>query len=188
MGELIFSIINTVLLIILFFYQKNKNKTLQDRIEKQNELLNESKNLIDQQSSAVDNQAKVVSSALEYANNVDIEKLRSLISSEISAEYEDELKSIKEEHANDIEQLENELKKKYGKFIAIAINKSIERTTKLFSIPLVYFIIKMDEYDPLVREGIFHKIGRDDKELEEFLRNSYETGKAALEKNSKEAQ
>ena len=99
-------LINTALLVALFWYQKNKNKVLSDRIAEQSTLLRETKDVIANQSEAIESQKKVVQSALEYANAFDLSKIEALIKKEADLEYQQVIKDKEEvinKHKEDIE-------------------------------------------------------------------------------------
>ncbi|CAG9295398.1 hypothetical protein [Celerinatantimonas diazotrophica] len=88
-------LINTVMLLVIFFYQKNKNKILVDRIAQQEKILSETKGIILHQSTAIDSQSKVVDTAIKYSESFSVEKLEMLIRKEISLEQKEEQGKIK---------------------------------------------------------------------------------------------
>ena len=98
-------ILNTCILLALFWYQRNKNKLLNDRISEQSELLSETKNIITNQATAIESQQKVVDSALKYSETFDYKKIETIIKKELDLEYQsviqeykDAIKKIKSEH------------------------------------------------------------------------------------------
>ncbi len=88
---------NTLLLLILFFYQRNRNKILEDQLAAQSRLIDETKSVVTQQAAAVDSQAKVVDAALKYTNAFDPKKLEDTLRREIVAEHRDEVNRLKSE-------------------------------------------------------------------------------------------
>ena len=97
--ELIAAITNTILLIVIFLYQINKNKLLSERIAEQSNLLVETKNVVTQQAEAINSQKKVVDTALEYTKIFDVSKIESMIRREVELDYKEVLKK-KEEDSN----------------------------------------------------------------------------------------
>ena len=91
--------LNTIILIFIFWYQMNKNKVLLDRISQQERVLNETKGLISQQSTAIDSQSKVVYTAIKYAEAFSPEKLEKSIRMNIELEQE-QLKKVNESFEN----------------------------------------------------------------------------------------
>ena len=85
--ELIATLANTVILVIIFLYQKNKNKLLEDRISEQSTLLKETKDVVTQQAQAIDSQKTVVDTALEYTKSFEISKVEEIIKREVDLEY-----------------------------------------------------------------------------------------------------
>lgn len=92
--------INTILLVILFLYQKNKNKVLIDRIEQQSFVLSETKEIISHQSISIENQKKIVDTALEYASKFNAGKIESILRREIEIEHKYEFDKLKEANFN----------------------------------------------------------------------------------------
>ena len=89
------SISNLIILVLIFFYQKNKNKTLSDELKSQKDLLNETKTLVAQQTAAIDGQHKVVTTALDYSERFNPEKLEDLIRRELALDHTSELAKLK---------------------------------------------------------------------------------------------
>lgn len=125
--ELILSIINTFILLALFWYQKNKNKLLSDRITEQSKMLRETKDVVTNQAQAIDSQKKVVESALEYSKAFDFSKIESIIKREANLEYQQRIKEQEEK----INKHEKTLEKYNG-----AISKSVELVISDFVVPL----------------------------------------------------
>ncbi|TOI71012.1 hypothetical protein CGI53_23460, partial [Vibrio parahaemolyticus] len=86
-----FGILNSILLVFIFLYQKNKNKVLLDRITQQEKVINETKGIIEQQSTAIDSQSKVVDSALKYTETFSPEKIESVLKREIELEQKEQI-------------------------------------------------------------------------------------------------
>ncbi|TGK10139.1 hypothetical protein EHO58_01570 [Leptospira selangorensis] len=88
------AILNSILLVIIFFYQMNKNRVLLDRINHQSSMIDETKSLIGQQSTAIDSQGKVVETALKYSESFSPEKLEKIIRREAELEQREEREKI----------------------------------------------------------------------------------------------
>ncbi|MGS0675410.1 hypothetical protein [Shewanella sp. 125m-1] len=100
------SIINTILLIAIFWYQKSKNKVLADRITEQSNLLRETKDVVTQQAKAIESQKLVVDTALEYSKAFDLEKIESVIKREVTLDYKEQISAHEskiEEHQQSAE-------------------------------------------------------------------------------------
>ncbi|WP_290612620.1 hypothetical protein [Arsukibacterium sp. UBA3155] len=89
--DIFMSVINTVILVALFWYQKNKNKVLVDRISEQSNLLNETKDVVLNQAQAIESQKRVVETALQYTSNFDVSKVESIIKREIELDYKEKI-------------------------------------------------------------------------------------------------
>ncbi|WP_420934896.1 hypothetical protein ACOJR9_02850 [Alteromonas sp. A081] len=89
-------LLNTIILLIIFFYQKNRNKLLVERISQQEKVINETKGLISQQSTAIDSQKKVVDTALKYAESFSVEKIEQSVRLAVEAEQ----KQVQKAHAS----------------------------------------------------------------------------------------
>mgnify|MGYP001387257618 CR=1 FL=1 len=98
--------VNTLLLIILFFYQRNKNKTLKDRLDSQSALLEDTKALVVQQSAAIKSQRDVVESALAYSEKFDPDKLENIIRREVSQENSQEVAELRRQFAAELANVE----------------------------------------------------------------------------------
>ena len=96
----LFDITNTIILILLFWYQKNKNKLLNDRISEQSKLLSETKNIILTQASAIESQKKVVDTAIKYSETFNYDKVETIVKKELELEYQNIIK----QHENTIEE------------------------------------------------------------------------------------
>jgi len=97
-------ILNTCILLALFWYQRNKNQLLNDRISEQSKLLSETKNIITNQATAIESQQKVVDSALKYSKTFDYQKIETIIKKELDLEYQ----SVIQEHKDTIKKIKNE--------------------------------------------------------------------------------
>lgn len=95
--EDIVPLVNTVILLGIFLYQKNKNKVLVDRIEHQEKLLSETKGIVLQQSTAIDSQGKVVDTAIKYSEAFSPDKLEKLIRKEVDIEQKEEREKLASE-------------------------------------------------------------------------------------------
>jgi len=93
--EILSTIANTILLIILFFYQKNKNKVLLDRIQHQENLLNETKSIVSQQSTAIESQSRVVDTALKYSELFDPKKIEGIVRKEMQIDHKAEIEQLR---------------------------------------------------------------------------------------------
>ena len=100
--EDIVPLVNTVILLGIFLYQKNKNKVLVDRIEHQQRLLSETKGIVLQQSTAIDSQGKVVDTAIKYSEAFSPDKLEKLIRKEVDIEQKEEREKLASELRNRI--------------------------------------------------------------------------------------
>jgi hypothetical protein len=85
------------LLVILFFYQRNRNKVLEDHLASQRQLINEAKSVVAQQSSALEGQEKVVHAALKYSSAFDSKKLEDVVRREVDIEHREEIDRLKRE-------------------------------------------------------------------------------------------
>jgi len=96
--EILSTIANTILLIILFFYQKNKNKVLLDRIQHQENLLNETKSIVSQQSTAIESQSRVVDTALKYSELFDPKKIEGIVRKEMQIDHKAEIEQLRSDY------------------------------------------------------------------------------------------
>ena len=106
--NIIGTIINTILLIILIFYQRNKNRVLIDRINNQGKIIDETKGLITQQSNVIASQKTVVDTAIKYSESFSPEKLEGIIRREVELKYREELKDAENEINQKIEYTKTE--------------------------------------------------------------------------------
>ncbi len=152
--ELATTIINTVLLIALFWYQKNKNKVLEDRISEQSSLLKETKDVVTNQAQAIESQKKVVDTALEYSNKFDLKKIENIIKREVDIEYKETIEQQKEKISKQEQSLE-----KTTETVKKSIEYTIEHTTSSYIVPLtgeLYGFLLMASKDK--RESVFSKL------------------------------
>jgi hypothetical protein len=124
------SLINTVILVIILFYQINRNKTMLLRIDSQHKLLEETKSVILQQKTAIESQSAVVDSALKYSDKFDVNKIEEIIKRETVLEYSEKIKSIEGNFRNELDNMIskdklNEILKQLIKYITNLFNPSI---------------------------------------------------------------
>ncbi len=103
--------LNTILLVILFIYQRNKNKILVDRLNSQECILKDTNELVNKQSQLIENHHKISDSAMRYAESFDPDKLKKVIEQEIKTKYENEIKNIERNYSGEISDLEEKNKK-----------------------------------------------------------------------------
>jgi hypothetical protein len=131
--ELVSTIINTILLLALFWYQRNKNKVLEDRITEQSSLLKETKDVVTNQARAIESQKTVVDAALEYSSNFDSEKLQEIVAREIRLDYQETIEQHKAqlaEHERTIEE--------WSQARAKEIEVSAENMASEYILPLTF--------------------------------------------------
>jgi hypothetical protein len=134
--EHIFDIINTSLLVILFFYQRNKNKVLKDQLNAQHLLINETKSVVTQQASAIESQSKVVDTALKYTVAFDPKKLEDILRREIVIDHQQKMELFKSEfesqitinHHQEVERLKSEFESQ----TAVGIEQSLVANNKIW--------------------------------------------------------
>ena len=162
--------LNTVFLIILFFYQRNRNKTLAERIKEQSNLLKEAKDVVTQQAQAIDSQKQVVDTALTYSQAFDSKKLEELIRKKADLEY----KEIIQEKDNEINDQEKNISKK--------INEASKYISKLIIAPIFIELIKLLAFeDQKVRDETISKIPEDFRHVaKEALKKADEARRKAL--------
>ena len=107
--EYIFSIANLIILLFIFFYQKNRNKLLLERIESQGKLLNETNSIVTTQSSAIQNQHTIVDTAIKYSEAFSLEKIETIIRREIEVEKSEEKKEIIQGYSSEISQMNRKI-------------------------------------------------------------------------------
>jgi uncharacterized coiled-coil protein SlyX len=93
--DYIFDGLNIILLIVLFNYQRNRNKALEVQLSEQRQLINEATLVVTQQSSAIEGQRKVVDTALQYSSAFDPKKLEEVFRRELSVEHNKEIEELK---------------------------------------------------------------------------------------------
>jgi hypothetical protein len=141
--ELSFNIINTSLLVILFFYQRNKNKVLKEQLNAQHLLINETKSVVAQQASAIKSQSKVVETALKYTDAFNPKKLENVLRREIVIDHHQEMERFKSEfelqittnHHQEVERLKSEFESQTAADIEqslVANNKRWEEAFKRY--------------------------------------------------------
>lgn len=129
--EILMSIFNTAILVALFWYQKNKNKILVDRILEQSNLLNETKEVVLNQAKAIESQKNVVDTALQYTSNFDVNKIEKIIKREIELDYKEKI----QEQENKISHQEQKIEMT-TETIRSSILRSIEEFTSDYVVPL----------------------------------------------------
>ncbi len=132
--DIITTLINTFLLLALFWYQKNKNKVLEDRIEKQSDLLHETKDVVTNQAQAIGSQKIVVDTALEYSKAFDLKKIESIIKREADLEFQ----AIINEQNDTINKHQQTIK-----ITREAIKKAIEQVMSDYAVPLTIELLTM---------------------------------------------
>ncbi|ELL7181428.1 hypothetical protein Q4K77_001931 [Vibrio cholerae] len=133
-------LVNTFILLFIFFYQKNKNKVLVDRITHQEKTLIETKDIILQQSTMIDNQSKIVDTAIRYSESFSVEKLEKIIHKQVSLEQKEQQAIIEEELRGDITAKEKRIQELQQVSIK-SLDLAIDVTTSLIS-PLLESHIK----------------------------------------------
>ncbi len=106
------SIVDTALLVILFFYQHHKNKVLQDNINAQSKLIDETKSVVIQQATALEGQAKVVDAALKYSSMFDPKKLEDIIRREIDIDHKNDIEKLKLQFETDVSETKSDYQKR----------------------------------------------------------------------------
>jgi hypothetical protein len=144
-AELAFSSVNTLLLVILFLYQRNRNKVLEDQLSAQRQLLDETKNVVTQQATAIDGQSKVVDTALKYTAAFDLKKLEDLLRREIAIEQKEEVSHLRKEleaKSNDQEAQNAKVMALITRLTEIATDVAAHVTQEMV-VPLVPFAVQV---------------------------------------------
>jgi hypothetical protein len=162
MPEIFFSAANTILLVVLFFYQRNRNKVLEDQLGAQRQLLDETKSVVLQQASAIEGQSKVVDTALKYTSAFDPKKLEELIRREIMLEHREQVESLKRR----VEATTSSSPTDTQKLTTALINAAAESAYSFIK-PLTPFVVRavllipaanraeaLKEVDPSIRDTI----------------------------------
>jgi uncharacterized coiled-coil protein SlyX len=137
--SLVPQLLNTILLVVLFFYQRNRNKILLERIEHQHGVIEETKVIVTQQSTAIDSQSKVVDTAIKYTEAFSPQKLGDIIRREMAIEYAEERAKLEGEHAKQLSTLDGknrELREATEKVAAVASEAAAQ-----FVKPVVFSIV-----------------------------------------------
>lgn len=132
-------LINTVILIIIFFYQKNKNKVLLDRISQQEKVITETAGIIKQQSTAIDNQKKIVETALMYSETFAPDKIELIIRREIEIEQKEKRGEL-EAKIIDLEKIE---KQNYNLYYDNIANMFVEDYITPYVREIIILMIRM---------------------------------------------
>jgi len=138
-SDLVFSAANTVLLLVLFFYQRNRNKVLEDQLLAQRQLLAETKTVVLQQASAIEGQSKVVDTALKYTSAFDPKKLEELLRREIGIEHKEEIGALREQlesKSTNQETQTNRILEMVDQLVSTATDAAAKVTEELIS-PLI---------------------------------------------------
>ncbi|RXJ81925.1 hypothetical protein [Arcobacter sp. F2176] len=161
-------ILNTFILITLFWYQKNKNKLLNDRINEQSKLLSETKNIITNQATAIESQQKVVDTALKYSETFNYDKIETIIKKELDLEYQ----SVIQEHKDTITKMKNENPTLMQKDTAEYVLKLM---AKEYIAPLLgSLIIMLLEKEPEDRVTILDQLPNPFKDMVKKLLEKYD--------------
>lgn len=142
--EIFFSIVNTLLLVILFFYQKYRNKILEDHLSEQSKLIDETKSVVTQQATALEGQSKVVETALKYTESFDLQKIEMIIRREVEMDNKLKLDQLKKDFEDQISKTAKS-KQNFKEFILTLINTAAstasEAATNYIS-PFMPYIIQ----------------------------------------------
>jgi uncharacterized coiled-coil protein SlyX len=133
-------LLNTFLLVVLFFYQWNRNKVLLERIKHQHSVIEETKGIVIQQSTAIDSQGKVVDTAIKYTEAFSPQKLGDIIRREMAVEYAEERAKLEAAHAMQLSTLDGknrELREASEKMMQVAIDAATDYVK-----PFVFSIVK----------------------------------------------
>lgn len=155
--EVVPAIINTILLLILLLYQKNRNKVLLDRVEQQEKLLNETKGIVSKQSTAIDSQSKVVDTAIKYSQFFDPQKLEEVIRKEFEVEHKVEIAQLKSQYEGKLNNNKVIPAVRDNKTVDIDILESVIRTfiedlTKpvMITLILLFYHFPIDERKKII--------------------------------------
>lgn len=157
--EIILALINTAILLVIFFYQKNRNKLLSELITQQQQLLQDTKNVVSQQAMAITGQSDIVKTAMEYSKAFDLSKIETIIRREVNLEKIDEINKIKKDYEKRVGTDLN-LKNKedgIGHALDILLNAAIHETGKfaieVFMEPFTFFLEELTKLDEQQREA-----------------------------------
>lgn len=146
--EIFFSAANTILLIVLFLYQRNRNKVLEDQLGAQRELLDETKSVVLQQASAIEGQGKVVDSALKYTAAFDPKKLEEVIRREVTLEHREQIEQAQRDANGAASSRSADLNELTDKVINVAVRAASEAAVDIIKplLPLVFqAVLRMPE-------------------------------------------
>ena len=153
--DLVIGATNTLLLIVLFFYQRNRNKVLEDQLSAQRQLLDETKTVVTQQATAIEGQSKVVDTALKYTSAFDPGKLEELLRREISFSHKEEIDRLKKELAAKSSPQESEVQKTgrlLDRLVEAAANAAVQVSQDLVVSLSPYVVRDMLRIPPEARE------------------------------------
>ena len=128
MLEIFFSVVNTLILVILFFYQRNRNQVLTEHLSAQRKLIDETKSVVTQQATALEGQGKVVETALKYSEAFDPTKLETIIRREIDIEHKEKLENLKKEFEGRNTQAAESIEKLVNGVVVAASTSAAEAT------------------------------------------------------------
>lgn len=142
--EIILSVINTLLLAVLFFYQRNRNKVLAEHLIEQRKLLGETKSVVTQQATALEGQGKVVETALKYSEAFNPKKLEGVIRREIEVEHKTQLHQLQKEFSDREAENKNETEANARNLVAqvvpVAAQAAVESLIQILK-PLIPHVL-----------------------------------------------
>ncbi len=167
--DIIPSIINTILLLLLFWYQKGKNKILEDRLTEQKQNMTELKDIVSHQATAITSQGAIVKSAMEYSQIFDANKIRDIVKKEVEIEKTKEIQNLNAEYQKKLSAIAKMKDKKF-EIVYDAIKKiseySVEYIRKEINPKLIEAVttavIALTRLPNTQREEILESINNDD--------------------------
>ena len=126
------SVVTLLILVLQFFYQFNRSRLLEQRLEQQQKLLEGMQSVSTQFSTLIQQQSTVLSSALKYAESFDAEKLTKRVRDDLQREH----LSVSEEVVREVMRVT---------FVEI---------TKLFAQPIRFFVAHLYMLPPAEREKV----------------------------------
>lgn len=151
--EMMGSVFNSLLLLVIFFYQKNRNKVLLERISQQEVTLNETKGLVANQFTAIEGQSKVVDTAIKYSESFSPEKLESIIRREVVLEQREENERLQRE----VEERESRISR-IGEAAEKGLELAQEILTDLYSPTLEVLVIELLRRPKVERDAVIEGI------------------------------
>lgn len=156
--QIFFAVINTLLLVVLFFYQRNRNKVLSEHLSEQRKLIGETKSVVIQQSTALEGQSKVVDTALKYSDAFDPQKIESIIRRELDIDHKEKIDQLKKEFDAQISETESKAKQKFQTLFQELINTAASVTSKHTMDHVMPFIPHIIQYLVIVSKEERDKI------------------------------